>query len=88
MRARLWSRCRWSLLRSSEASPSLVDVTLRGSRETLARVTADEIAAYVDVGGLGAGVYSLDVRAQADRDAGVTRIQPSVVQVQIIRGRE
>ena len=72
----------------AQASPSLVDVTLRGSRETLARVTADEIAAYVDVGGLGAGVYSLDVRAQADRDAGVTRIQPSIVQVQITRGQE
>ena len=41
-----------------------------------ARVDADDIAAFVDLAGLGAGEYSLTVHADASRDAGVTRIEP------------
>src|SRR5947207_2324568 len=37
----------------AEASPTIVDVTVRGSRESLPRVDADEVVAYVDLAGLG-----------------------------------
>ena len=54
--------------------PAAVDVTVRGSRDTLGRVGADDVTAFVDLAGLGAGEYSLTVRAEAARDAGVTRV--------------
>ena len=65
------------------AVPSAVDVILRGSREGLARVRAESIAAFVDLAGLGAGEYTLGVHADASHDAGVTRIIPATVQVTI-----
>jgi len=71
----------------AQASPALVDVTLRGSRDALAQLRADEITAYVDLGGLGAGQYSLDVHADAGRDAGITRMEPALVLVRISRGQ-
>ena len=71
----------------AKAIPSAVDMTLRGSREALARVEADDIVAYVDLAGLGPGEYSLTVHADSSPDAGVTRIEPSSVQVQIISGK-
>ena len=71
----------------AQAIPSAVDLTLRGSREALARVEADDIVAYVDLTGLGPGQYSLTVHADSSPEAGVTRIEPSSVQVQIISGK-
>jgi YbbR domain-containing protein len=65
------------------ATPSVVDVTLRGSREALSRMEPDDATAFVDLDRLGAGVYSLTVRAESSRDAGVTRIEPSTIQVRI-----
>ena len=60
--------------------PSAVDVSLRGSREALNRVEADDIAAYVDLAGLGAGDYTLtvhaDVLARRGRHAHRTRDRP------------
>jgi YbbR domain-containing protein len=40
---------------AAEATPTAVDVAVRGSRETMARIDGDELAAYVDLAGLGAG---------------------------------
>jgi YbbR domain-containing protein len=71
----------------AQALPSAVDLTLRGSREALARVEADDIVAYVDLAGLGPGQYSLTVHADSSPEAGVTRIEPPSVQVQIISGK-
>jgi YbbR domain-containing protein len=68
---------------TAQAEPTAVDVTLRGSREHLARLDADDVVAYVDVAGLGAGSYQLTVHAEIAREAGVTRIEPSTVQVRI-----
>jgi len=70
---------------AAQAQPATVNVTLRGTREGLARIGADEVSAYVDVGGLGVGVYSLDVHVDVEQDAGVTRIDPSTIQVRISR---
>lgn len=72
---------------AADAVPSVVSVSLRGSREGLARLGADDVKVYVDVAGLGAGQYSLTVRADAAREAGVTQIDPAIIQVRIARGR-
>jgi YbbR domain-containing protein len=69
----------------AEAVPAIVDVTIRGSREALNRVESDDIAAYVDLAGLGAGQYTLTVRADPSLEAGVTHVQPATGQVRIFR---
>ncbi len=70
---------------SAQASPTAVDVTVRGSREALSAI--EDVQAYVDVSGLGAGDYGLTVRADASPDLGVTRIEPSTVQVRVSRAK-
>jgi hypothetical protein len=72
---------------SAEAEPTAVDVTLRGSKDALNGVESDDVVAYVDVAGLGAGAYQLTVHADASRDAGVTHIDPAGVHVRISRGK-
>jgi YbbR domain-containing protein len=71
----------------AQAIPSTVDLTLRGSREALARVEADDIVAYIDLAGLGPGQYALTVHADSSPEAGVTRVEPSSVQVRISSGK-
>jgi YbbR domain-containing protein len=71
----------------AEAEPSAVDLTLRGNREALNRVAADDIMAFIDLAGLGPGQYTLDVHADSSPEAGVTRVAPSSVQVRITRGQ-
>jgi len=71
----------------AEAVPAAVELALRGNRDTLSHVGADEIFAFVDLGGLGPGEYMLDVHAESPPEAGVTRIEPAAVQVQISRGK-
>ena len=73
---------------AADAVPPVVTVVLRGSREALNRVEADDVRAYVDVAGLGAGQYNLTVRADASRDVGVTRIDPATVQVRIASAKQ
>jgi YbbR domain-containing protein len=68
---------------SAQAVPPVVDVGLRGSRDTIDRIDAEDVAAYVDVGGLGAGDYVLTVHADAVNRVGVTRIEPVTLQVRI-----
>jgi YbbR domain-containing protein len=68
---------------SAQAVPSVVSVSLRGSRAGLNRVEADDVAVYVDLAGLGSGQYPLTVRADASEETGVTRIEPATVQVHI-----
>jgi YbbR domain-containing protein len=63
--------------------PSEVDVTLRGSREALARIQPDDATAYVDLTDMGVGEYTVRVRADSSRDAGVARIEPAAIAVRI-----
>ena len=49
---------------SAEAQPAAVDVAVRGNRDALAHVAADDVTAFVDLAGLGAG------RVYADRACG------------------
>ena len=71
----------------AQSSPVAVDVIVRGSREALNRIQFGDVSAYIDLAGLGAGDYSLPVRADAAREAGVTRIDPPMVQVRIAVGK-
>jgi YbbR domain-containing protein len=72
----------------AEAVPPAVDLTLRGNRDALDRVAADDLAAFIDLAGLGPGQYSLTVHADSSRDAGVTRVSPESVQVRITSGKQ
>jgi hypothetical protein len=67
----------------AEAAPPIVDVTIRGSREALTHVDADDVVAYVDLSGLGAGDYTLTPHVDVSQDAGVVRVEPSSVKVRI-----
>jgi YbbR domain-containing protein len=67
----------------AQAVPAAVQLTLRGRRDALNRVDADDIVAFVDLAGLGPGEYSLTVHADASTDTGVARIEPSSVRVRI-----
>ncbi len=68
-------------------TPSTVDVSVRGTREGLNRLGSDEVSAYVDLSGLGTGEYPVPVRAAVAGQAGVTRIEPAMVQVRITSGK-
>jgi YbbR domain-containing protein len=69
---------------TARANPTAVEVVLRGSRQGLSRVDREDVNAYVDLAGLGAGKYVLGVKVDASQDAGVARIIPATVQVTII----
>jgi hypothetical protein len=72
----------------AQAVPTAVELTLRGDRDALNRVDADEIVAFVDLAGLGPGQYSLTVRADSSSDAGIARVEPASVQVRITSGKD
>jgi YbbR domain-containing protein len=68
---------------SAQAVPAVVDVGVRGSRDIINRIDAEDVSAYVDVSGLGEGEYMLAVHADTPERAGVLRVDPSTVQVRI-----
>ncbi len=72
----------------AEAVPAAVDLTVRGNRDALGRVAADDLTAFIDLAGLGPGQYSLTVHADSSRDAGVTRVTPDAVQVRVTSGKQ
>ncbi len=69
------------------STPNVVEVVVRGSREAVTRTEPDDVAAYVDLAGLGAGDYMLAVRVDGPSRAGVARVIPATVQVKISSGR-
>jgi YbbR domain-containing protein len=71
----------------AQALPAQVDLAIRGNRDALNRVGADDVVAYVDLAGLGPGQYSLTVHADSPPDAGITRVEPASVQVRITSGK-
>ncbi len=72
---------------SAQAAPTAVDVGVRGSRDALARTQPDDVTAFVDVAGLGAGQYMLSVHAESASEAGVSRIEPATIEVRITSDR-
>jgi YbbR domain-containing protein len=71
----------------AQAVPAAVELTLRGSRDALNRVDADDIGAFVDLAGLGPGEYSLPVHADSASEVGITHIEPASVQVRVTSGK-
>jgi YbbR-like protein len=71
----------------AQALPAEVALAIRGNRDALNRVSADDVVAYVDLAGLGPGQYSLTVHADSPPDAGITRVEPASVQVRITSGK-
>lgn len=68
--------------------PNAVDVVLRGSREGVNRVQSEDVTATVDVAGLGPGTYTLPVHVANPARAGIARILPATIQVQITSGKD
>jgi hypothetical protein len=73
---------------TAQATPPNVDITVRGSREGLARLEADEIVPFVDLKGLGAGEYALTVHVDPVADANVARVAPETVHVRLTASKE
>lgn len=66
---------------SGVSSPDAVSVAVRGAREALAGLESADVKAFVDLAGLRPGRYNLPVRIDPSRAFGVSRIEPSVVEV-------
>jgi len=71
---------------TAEPSPATVDVRLRGNFEGLVGVGSDSVTAFVDLSGLGTGEYTLPVKADTTREAGIMRVEPSSVRVRVASG--
>ena len=65
----------------SRAIPSVVTVRVRGSREAVDRLRGDAVTVFVDVAGLGPGLYELPLRTDRTATFGVAGMEPSVVQI-------
>ena len=68
---------------SAQVTPTVVDVGLRGSRDIISKVDSENVHAFVDLGGLGEGEYTLVVHTDTPDRAGVTHVEPAMVQVRI-----
>jgi YbbR domain-containing protein len=64
-------------------APGTVAVTVFGRREALAGVRADNVDAFVDLAGLGAGQYNLRVQFDPSQQFGVREMVPANVDVTI-----
>ena len=73
---------------TAHASPLDVDVLVRGSREGLARLNAEDVVPFVDLKGLGAGDYALAVHVDALADANVARVAPETIHVRLTPVKE
>lgn len=73
---------------TAHASPTDVDVLVRGSREGLARLSADDVVPFVDLKGLGEGDYTLTVHVDALADANVARVAPESIRVRLTPVKE
>jgi hypothetical protein len=60
-----------------------VHVTVRGSKEAVAKLESDSAQAFVDLAGLGAGRYNLRVQVGPADQFGVVAIDPAIVSVTI-----
>lgn len=68
---------------TAQSLPPVVSVRVRGSKESLARLRNTAVTAFVDVSGLGPGVYELPIRVDPTTSFGVAGMQPLDVQILI-----
>lgn len=73
---------------AARAVPAVVDVVLGGRRESLSELQPDDVAAFVDVSGLGSGDYTLTVQTDVASEAGATHVIPPTVQVRITSAKD
>lgn len=66
---------------TAQALPPVVSVRVRGSQQALAKLRGNSVAAFVDLAGLGVGVYELPVRVDPTTGFGVVGMRPAVVQI-------
>jgi YbbR domain-containing protein len=64
-------------------APVRVAVTVRGSRAQLGSLDESQISAWVDLAGLGAGMYRLPVRVERPGSVQVSKVTPASVEVRI-----
>ncbi len=67
----------------AQLTPSFVEVTVGGRRESIAALRADSVDAFVDLAALGPGRYNLRVQTEPSQSFGVSTITPAVVDVTI-----
>ncbi len=67
----------------AEVVPQRARVSVRGRRDSLNALGADDIDAFVDLAGLGPGRYNLRVQTDPSQDFGVSAVAPQVVDVTI-----
>jgi len=67
----------------AEVVPQRARVSVRGRKEQLNALRADDIDAFVDLAGLGPGLYNLRVQTDPSQDFGVSAVAPQVVDVTI-----
>lgn len=67
----------------AEVVPQRARVSVRGRREALSNLRADDVDAFVDLAGLGPGQYNLRVQTDPSQDFGVSAVAPQVVDVTI-----
>ncbi len=68
---------------SARAEPTSVTVTVRGPDSILRTLSEDDVEASVDLGGLGPGRYTLDVRLSSRHALTFTRVVPEQARVDI-----
>ena len=67
----------------AEVVPQRARVSVRGRKERLNTLRPDDIDAFVDLAGLGPGLYNLRVQTDPSQDFGVSAVAPQVVDVTI-----
>ena len=68
---------------SPTLTPELITVTVHGPPELMRGLDANAVGGFVDVAGLGAGVYNVPVTVAPHRAFRVTRFEPTVVLVEL-----
>lgn len=68
---------------SAKISPPSVRLRLQGSEDAIARIRDTSIVAYVDLEGVGQGVYGLPVRLEPAAGVGIDQLDPTIVSIHI-----
>jgi YbbR domain-containing protein len=67
----------------AQVSPPTTRVVVRGRRDALSDLKADDVDAFVDLAGLPAGRYNLRIQVDPSENIGVGEVMPAVVEVTI-----
>jgi YbbR domain-containing protein len=68
---------------SVQVVPTVVAVVVRGPKDVVEALRPDQVAAFVDLAGLGSGRYNRPVQIDPPKDLVVVRTEPATVQVRI-----